>query len=214
MNNGIIDISYLTISNKLISLILPTTVELQSTVDKENKVKKAETVLAAKFKSTAITTATEATAIAIEDISTGIANTNMEQHINKLIEAALKKQTSEKAKNSQGSKSRQTSLPKKKDKGKDKNNNKQPSKKKPKSPPKNKNKNDGNGEKVKQPIQTEEPNTKTPRQPHQNRQKQGLKRKRQNDKRQNPDHQGGKKKEGRKGNGKRNKKQRLDKNTN
>jgi len=160
--------------------------------------------------------ATEATAIAIEDISTGIANTNMEQHINKLIEAALKKQTSEKAKNSQGSKSPQTSLPKKKDKGKDKNNNKQPSKKKPKSPPKNKNKNknDGNGEKVKQPKQTEEPNTKTPRQPHQNRQKQGLKRKRQNDKRQNPDHQGGKKKEGRKGNGKRNKKQRLDKNTN
>ncbi len=65
----------------------------------------------------------------------------MEQHINKLIEAALKKQTSEKAKNSQGSKSPQTSLPKKKDKGKDKNNNKQPSKKKPKSPPKNKNKN-------------------------------------------------------------------------
>ena len=204
------------ISNKLISLILPITVELQSAVDKENKVKKAATVLAAKFKSTAITTATEATAIAIEDISTGIANTNMEQHINKLIEAALKKQTSKKAKNSQGSKSPQTSLPKKKDKGKDKNNNKQPSKKKPKSPSKNKNKNknDGNGEKVKQPKQTEEPNTKTPRQPHQNRQKQGLKRKRQNDKRQNPDHQGGKKKEGRKGNGKRNKKQRLDKNTN
>jgi hypothetical protein len=59
-------------------------------------------ILAAKFKSTAITTATEATAIAIEEISTGIANTNMEQHINKLIEATLKKQTSEKPKTSQG----------------------------------------------------------------------------------------------------------------
>jgi hypothetical protein len=171
------------ILNELISLILPITVELQSAIDKENKVKKAAMVLAAKFKSTAITTATEATAIAIEEISTGIANTNMEQHINKLIEAALKKQTSEKTKNSQGSKSPQTSLPKKKDKGKDKNNNKQPSKKKPKSPPKNKNKNDGNGEKVKQPKQTEEPNTKTPCQSHQNRQKQGQKRKCQNDKR-------------------------------
>jgi hypothetical protein len=89
-------------SKQLISLILPITIELQSTVDEENKVKKAAMILAAKFKSTAITTATEATAIAIEEISTGIANTNMEQHINKLIEATLKKQTSEKPKTSQG----------------------------------------------------------------------------------------------------------------
>jgi hypothetical protein len=93
-------------------------------------------ILAAKFKSTAITTATEATAIAIEEISTGIANTNMEQHINKLIEATLKKQTSEKPKNSQGSKSPQTLLPRNKKQGKEKNkNNKQPPQKEAKVSP-------------------------------------------------------------------------------
>ncbi len=200
------------ISNKLISLILPITVELQSAVDKENKVKKAATVLAAKFKSTAITTATEATAIAIEDISTGIANTNMEQHINKLIEAALKKQTSEKTKNSQGSKSPRTSLPKNKKQGKDKKKNGQQTRNKQKpSPSKNKNNSEIEKEKQQKQKQTEAPSSaKT----HQNHQKHGQKRKRQNNKRQNSDHQEGKKKEGRKENGRKNKKQRSDKNTN
>jgi len=200
------------IEDKLINLILPITIELQSTIDKENRIKKAASILCAKFKSAAITTATEATAIAVEEISTGIANTNMEQHINKMIEAAIKKHTVNTPKNSQGSKSPRTSLPKNKKQGKDKKKNGQQTRNKQKSSP-SKNKNNGEIEKEKQQKQkqTEAPSSaKT----HQNHQKHGQKRKRQNNKRQNSDHQEGKKKEGRKENGRKNKKQRSDKNTN
>jgi hypothetical protein len=202
------------IEDKLINLILPITIELQSTIDKENKIKKAASILSAKFKSAAITTATEATAIAVEEISTSIANTNMEQHINKMIEAAIKKHTVYTPKNSQGSKSPRTSLPKNKKQGKDKKKNGQQTRNKQKSSP-SKNKNNGEIEKEKEKQQkqkqTEVPSSaKT----HQNRQKHGQKRKRQNNKRQNSDHQEGKKKEGRKENGRKNKKQRSDKNTN
>jgi hypothetical protein len=200
------------IEDKLINLILPVTIELQSTIDKENRIKKAASILCAKFKSAAITTATEATAIAVEEISTGIANTNMEQHINKMIEAAIKKHTVNTPKNSQGSKLPRTSLPKNKKQGKDKKKNGQQTRNKQKpSPSKNKNNSEIEKEKQQKQKQTEAPSSaKT----HQNRQKHGQKRKRQNNKRQNSDHQEGKKKEGRKENGRKNKKQRSDKNTN
>jgi hypothetical protein len=105
------------IEDKLIHLILPITIELQSTIDKENKIKKAASILSVKFKSADITTVTEAIAIAAKEISTGNANTTMEQHINNMIEAAMKKHTSKMPKNSQGSKTPQTLLPKNKTRG-------------------------------------------------------------------------------------------------
>ena len=199
------------IANKLINLLLPITVELQYTINKENTIKKAATTLAAKFKATAIRTATEATAIAIEEITTGNNNTNMEQHINKLIEAAIKKHTSNKQqKNAKGSKSPQTSLPKNNRQGKGKTKpGPHPPKHNPKAPPKNKT----NSEKEKPSKQPEEPpNTKktNTKETPQNRQK----RKRQHNQNQNPDPQGGKKRDGRKGNGRKNKRQKLNKTTN
>jgi len=102
------------ISDKLINLILPITTKLQATIDKENKIKKAAYLLSAEFKKTEILSATEATAIAVENTST--ANITLEQHIKKLIEEAVKKQTStsskkQKQKNSPGSKTPQPSLP-------------------------------------------------------------------------------------------------------
>ena len=199
------------IANKLINLLLPITVELQYTINKENTIKKAATTLAAKFKATAIRTATEATAIAIEEVTTGNNNTNMEQHINKLIEAAIKKHTSNKQqKNAKGSKSPQTSLPKNNRQGKGKTKPGQhPPKHNPKAPPKNKT----NSEKEKPSKQPEEPpNTKkaNTKEIPQNRQK----RKRQHNQNQNPDPQGGKKRDGRKGNGRKNKRQKLNKTTN
>jgi len=45
------------ILNKLVSFILPITIKLQSTMDKENKIKKAATILATKFITTTIHTA-------------------------------------------------------------------------------------------------------------------------------------------------------------
>ena len=50
---------------KLQQTILPVTVNLQTFLDKEENRKKAELQISAKFKKTAIRTATEATAIAI-----------------------------------------------------------------------------------------------------------------------------------------------------
>jgi len=199
------------ISNKLINLILPITVELQYTINKENEIKKAATTLAAKFKATAICTATKATAIAIKEITLDNSNTIMEHHINKQMEAATKKHTSNKQqKNSQGIKSPQTSLPKntKQGKGKTKTGQHLP-KHNPKVPPKNK----ANSEKEKQSKQPEEPpNTKevNTNETPQNRQK----RKRQHNQRKKPDPQGGKKSDRRKGNGKKNKRQKLNKTTN
>jgi len=98
------------ISDKLINLILPVTIKLQSITDKENKIKKAAALLAAEFKKDKIITATVATAISIENTTT--ANVNMELHIKKLVEEAVKKHTSSNQKNSPGSKKPQPSLPK------------------------------------------------------------------------------------------------------
>lgn len=107
------------ISDKLINLILPITAKLQANINKENKIKKAASLLAAEFKRTEILNATQATAIAVGNTST--TNVTMEQHIKNLVEEAVKKQTSNnstiKQKNSPGSKKPRPSLPKNTNKG-------------------------------------------------------------------------------------------------
>ncbi len=107
------------ISDKLINLILPITAKLQANINKENKIKKAASLLAAEFKRTEILNATQATAIAVGNTST--TNVTMEQHIKNLVEEAVKKQTSNnstiKQKNSPGSKKPRPSLPKNTSKG-------------------------------------------------------------------------------------------------
>jgi hypothetical protein len=58
------------ISDKLINLILPITAKLQTNIDKEYKIKKAASLLAAEFKRTEILDATQATVIAVRNTST------------------------------------------------------------------------------------------------------------------------------------------------
>jgi PII-like signaling protein len=50
---------------KLLETILPVTIHLQTTIDREEKIKKTAPIMSAQFKKNAITMATEATAIAI-----------------------------------------------------------------------------------------------------------------------------------------------------
>jgi hypothetical protein len=109
--------------DKLKETILPVTIHLQTTINKEEKYKKTASQLTAQFKKDAILTATEATAIAITDTSKE-ASTNMEQHIKKLINEVLKKQAAtssknnKKRKNSSGGKTPQPLPPPKENKGK------------------------------------------------------------------------------------------------
>ncbi len=88
------------IISKLEETILPITVHLQSHLDKEEKQKKADAQVTARFKRTSILNATEATAIAVNDTSTNN-NLNMEQHIKKLVYEAVKAQVNKNNKTKQ-----------------------------------------------------------------------------------------------------------------
>jgi len=187
------------ISDKLINLILPITTKLQATIEKENKIKKAAYLLSAEFKKTEILSATEATAIAVENTST--ANITLEQHIKKLIEEAVKKQTStsskkQKQKNSPGSKTPQPSLP---NTTKGSQNGKRNANNKRKSPPNKAQKNPTNNtppQKKARFNQTNTPKKQNPtktQKPHQ---------KGKNKTRNAQDHQGEKKTGGKRGRGK------------
>ena len=88
------------IISKLEETILPITVRLQSHLDKEEKQKKADAQVTARFKKTSILNATEATAIAVNDTSTNN-NLNMEQHIKKLVYKAVKAQANKNNKTKQ-----------------------------------------------------------------------------------------------------------------
>jgi hypothetical protein len=108
------------------NLIIPTTFKLQLELDKQEEKQNIMSMIAAKYKRSEILTATEATALAIHDISSSSSNnTNMEQHIKKLIDEAINKKfktsstapstpQQRKRKNSQGSKKPQSWLPKNK----------------------------------------------------------------------------------------------------
>jgi len=88
------------IISKLEKTILPITVRVQSHLDKEEKQKKADAQVTARFKRTSILNATEATAIAVNDTSTNN-NLNMEQHIKKLVYEAVKAQVNKNNKTKQ-----------------------------------------------------------------------------------------------------------------
>jgi hypothetical protein len=102
------------IISKLEATILPVTINLQTFLDKEEKTKKAESQIMARCKKTSILNATEATAVAVNDTSSNN-NTNMEQHIKKLVNDAIKAHTAsnnnnnKKRKNSSGNKTHQPS---------------------------------------------------------------------------------------------------------
>jgi hypothetical protein len=122
------------ITSTLEETILPVTVHLQTFLDKEEKDKKAESQITARFKNTSILNAMEATAIAINDTSNNN-NTNMEQHIKKLVRKAFKAHAAsnnnnnnknKKRKNSPGDKTPQPLSPKN-NKGKSGKNTSQPS---------------------------------------------------------------------------------------
>lgn len=111
--------------NKLNDSILPCTIRLQETVDKEARHKKAEQVIAANFKKAKIISATEATALAVNDISSN--NKNMEQYLKQLIQDQVKEhlktaKTSNTKKsmqkNAQGGKRPRSLSPEKEEKGK------------------------------------------------------------------------------------------------
>jgi hypothetical protein len=119
------------IISKLEATILPVTINLQTFLDKEEKTKKAESQIMARFKKTAILNATEATAVAVNDTSSNN-NTNMEQHIKKLVSDAIRahaasnnNNNNKKRKNSPGDKTPQPSSPKN-NKGKSGKNTSQP----------------------------------------------------------------------------------------
>jgi hypothetical protein len=71
-------------------LIIPTTFKLQLELDKKEEKQVITSMIAAKFKRSEILTATEATALAIHEISPTNQD-NMEQHIKKLIDEAINK---------------------------------------------------------------------------------------------------------------------------
>ncbi len=99
---------------KLLEVILPVTIDLQTTIDREEKIKKTASIMSAQFKKNAITTATEATAIAIGN--TSLNNQSMEQYLKKLVEDVIKTNNKQQ-KNSTGSKTPRLSLPKHTKKG-------------------------------------------------------------------------------------------------
>ena len=112
-------------------LIIPTTFKLQLELDRQDETQTLTTLIAAKFKRDETINATEATALAIHNVSQTNQN-NMEQHIKKLVDEAIKEKllpkntaspkTSSpttplppnKQKNSNGSKKPLPSLPKNK----------------------------------------------------------------------------------------------------
>jgi len=100
---------------KLLEVILPITIDLQTTIDREKKIKKTASIMSAQFKKNAITTATEATAIAIGN--TSLNNQSMEQYLKKLVEDVIKTNNKQQQKNSTGSKIPRLSLPKHTKKG-------------------------------------------------------------------------------------------------
>ncbi len=117
------------VTEQVEGLIIPTTFKLQLELDKQEETKTITSLIEAKFKRDETLTATEATALAIHDVTPSNQN-NMEQHIKKLIDEAIRKKLSKSAttslspstltppqnkrKNSHGSKKPQTSLPKNK----------------------------------------------------------------------------------------------------
>jgi len=187
------------ISDKLINLILPITTKLQATIEKENKIKKAASLLSAEFKKTEILSATEATAIAVENTST--ANITLEQHIKKLIEEAVKKQTStnsrkQKQKNLPGSKTPQPSLP---NTTKGSQNGKRNANNKRKSPPNKAQKNSPNNTPPQKKARFNQTNTPKKHNPTKTQKPQ---QKEKNKTKNAQDQQGKKKKGGRRGKGK------------
>jgi hypothetical protein len=74
-------------------LIIPTTFKLQLELDRQEETKTVTSLIEAKFKRDETLTATEATALAIHDVTPSNQN-NMEQHIKKLIDEAISKKLS------------------------------------------------------------------------------------------------------------------------
>jgi hypothetical protein len=70
-------------------LIIPTTFKLQLELDRQDETQTLTTLIAAKFKCNETINATEAIALAIHNISQTNQN-NMEQHIKKLVDEAIK----------------------------------------------------------------------------------------------------------------------------
>jgi hypothetical protein len=70
-------------------LIIPTTFKLQLKLDQQDETQTLTTLIAAKFKRDETINATEATALAIHNVSQTNQN-NMEQHIKKLVDEAIK----------------------------------------------------------------------------------------------------------------------------
>jgi hypothetical protein len=100
---------------KLRDLVAIATIKLQQNIDHDAEQQTVASLLTAKYKKAEITRATEATALAINDLSSNGQN-NMEQHLKKLIQEVLKDQltkktSSKKQKNSAGGKKPRPSPP-------------------------------------------------------------------------------------------------------
>jgi len=84
------------VTEQVEGLIIPTTFKLQLELDKQEETKTITSLIEAKFKRDETLTATEATALAIHDVTPSNQN-NMEQHIKKLIDDAISKKLSKSA---------------------------------------------------------------------------------------------------------------------
>ena len=102
----------------LINIIPATTIRLQETLEEKAETKLVTSLISAQYKRDATITATEATALAINDTSPNN-QVNMQQHIKTLVQETVKAHLtpSKKRKNSPGSKKPRPSLPKEKNKG-------------------------------------------------------------------------------------------------
>jgi hypothetical protein len=106
---------------KLHDLVLPTTFHLQLKLDQDEETQITTSLISAEYKRAETMKATEATALAISDISPQ-GQINMEQHLKKLVQQVVKDQlttpsSSKKRKNSPGGKKPQPSPPAKKKNG-------------------------------------------------------------------------------------------------
>jgi len=81
------------VTEQVEGLIIPTTFKLQLELDKQDETKTVSSLIEAKSKCDETLTATEATALAIHNITPSYQN-NMEQHIKKLIDKAISKKLS------------------------------------------------------------------------------------------------------------------------
>jgi hypothetical protein len=81
------------VTEQVEGLIIPTTFKLQLELDRQEETKTVTSLIEAKFKRDETLTATEATALAIHDVTPSNQN-NMEQHIKKLIDEAICKKLS------------------------------------------------------------------------------------------------------------------------